>query len=170
MREGTPGSEVGKVVGAWECWGESCRELASGFWFAHDTLSHVCEPTCVFAHISSFSSSRLFVVLFDMGPVDPWRLLFQLLRMTRVSSRQGCAAEGPAGDRPGIWHQCIFAAPDKAHLLFPHQQHGGPDGSRRILARARGQGECTWGLSTEVLSVHVVGVLDVSSLVMLSRK
>lgn len=50
------------------------------------------------------------------------------------------AAEGPAGDRPGVWHQRVLAAPDQAHLLLPHQQHGGPDGARRVLARARGQG------------------------------
>ncbi|XP_047613679.1 2-oxoglutarate and iron-dependent oxygenase domain-containing protein 3 isoform X2 [Phacochoerus africanus] len=58
-----------------------------------------------------------------------------------LEPQQERAAEGPAGDRPGVWHQRVLAAPDQAHLLLPHQQHGGPDGARRVLARARGQGD-----------------------------
>lgn len=61
--------------------------------------------------------------------------------MTRVSPPQGREAEGPARDRPGLRHQRVLAIPDEAHVLLPHQQHGGPDGSRRVLARPRGQGE-----------------------------
>lgn len=90
-----------------------------------------CSP-CLFAAWRCVGSA---------GPVESSLQGPHCSWVMRVSSRQGRAAEGPAHDRPGFWHQRVFALPDKAHILLPHQQHPSPDGSRRVLARTRGQGE-----------------------------